>query len=120
MRRDELKEWWHWLSLKLERCCYWDGVMNPKISVDFDFDELVSKITTEVVEVLRPLIQEARVPEYVDGQEMSRLLSVSKSTLDRLRCENLIPSVKLQNRRLFCPSDVYAALAKQADGKEGG
>lgn len=95
-------------------------MMNPKISVDFDFDELASKISSELVEVIKPLLQAARNPEYVDGQEMARLLSVSKSTLDRLRCESLIPSVKLQNRRLFCPSEVYAALARRAHDQESG
>ncbi|KLU05707.1 hypothetical protein RISK_002339 [Rhodopirellula islandica] len=79
-------------------------------------DELADRVTNSVVEQLRHLIQESSNPILVDSDEMARLASISRPTLDRLRSAQVVPSVLVGRRRLYRPDAVVAALEAQAAG----
>jgi excisionase family DNA binding protein len=52
--------------------------------------------------------------------EAARTLSVSSSTLERLRRQGLIPSLKVGGTRLYLVEDLQAFLkANRESGKEG-
>ena len=46
----------------------------------YDANELVSLITTDVVEALEPMLPAINEPRLVDGDRMAELLSISRPT----------------------------------------
>ena len=75
---------------------------------DTDPNELREAITADVVAALQPLI-ESREPRLVDGDRMAELASVSRPTIDRAVRNDIIPSMKIGNRRRFDPQAVIEA-----------
>lgn len=80
-------------------------------------DEDTQKIIEGVVQRLLPLIEKQPAPLLVDADELARLLSISRPTVDRLRAANVIPSVGEGRLRRYLPDAVIAAL--QANKKGG-
>ena len=86
--------------------------MSPKATMieAVDAEELVDLVVERVVEEIRPLLEKAPAANGVDAEEMGRLLSVSRSTIDRLASARKIPTLQVGNVRRFNPAAVYAAL----------
>ena len=76
---------------------------------DTDPRELRDAITAEVVAAIRPLLADANEPRLVDGDRMAELASVSRPTIDRAVRDDIIPSMKIGNRRRFDPQAVIEA-----------
>ena len=76
---------------------------------DTDPNELREAITADVVAALQPLLIESREPRLVDGDRMAELASVSRPTIDRAVRNDIIPSMKIGNRRRFDPQAVIEA-----------
>lgn len=80
--------------------------------------DLSAHIAAEVAAEVRAALAETSKPLLVDGQEMARQLGVSINTIDRLRADGTIPSVRLGSRRMYDPGDVMSTL--KAASKMGG
>ncbi|MEM6778212.1 MAG: helix-turn-helix domain-containing protein [Planctomycetota bacterium] len=66
-------------------------------------------IVNDLVDALRPML-ESRAKELVDGDELARMLSVSRPHIDRLRAAGKIPSVMVGGSRRYRPVEVIEAL----------
>lgn len=87
--------------------------MNSLILQGITLDDLVDAISSEVMSRLEPALAKSAAPMLVDGDEMARLASVSRPTIDRLRAADEIPSIPAGRRRLYDPAAVIAALCAQ-------
>ncbi|MEM9368518.1 MAG: helix-turn-helix domain-containing protein [Planctomycetota bacterium] len=88
-------------------------VITLSLSAD-DRRELIADLLTE----LEPIIARQASPRLVDADELARLLSLSRPTIDRLRAANVIPSIGDGRMRRYDPDAVIAALSahkKEAD-----
>lgn len=86
----------------------------PSVTViPVDRDELNEMIRDAVAEALASLSigQSEPVGTTVDGDEMARRLSISRSTLDRMRSDGKIPSVGLNRTVRYDPVAVLAAVS---------
>lgn len=75
-----------------------------------DRESLVADIVAAVMVELKPLIEQAKHPALIDGNELARRVGLSRPTIDRLVKENAIPSRKVGSRRLFDLRSVVEAL----------
>jgi AraC-like DNA-binding protein len=79
--------------------------------VSFDQVQILGEqIIDGVLARIEPLLQQHHAEHAVSREEMAERLDVSLSTLDRLVKQDAIPSFVLNSRRLFSPSEVFAAL----------
>lgn len=79
-------------------------------------DELAEAITAAVVAELRPLIEASAEPLLVNGDEMARLLGISRPHLDRLRAAGVISSIPLGRNRRYDPKVTLGEVKRQAAG----
>ncbi|TWU54393.1 Helix-turn-helix domain protein [Rubripirellula tenax] len=77
---------------------------------DTDRDELIRDTAEAVAQLLRSESASETKPMLVDGDEMARLASISRPTVDRGVRSGLIPSVMIGRARRFRPDAVIAAL----------
>ena len=84
--------------------------MSSVIVQGIDFAELRAEIVADVVTAMQPLLDASSGPMLVDGDRMAELAGVSRPTIDRLVRREVIPSVMIGRRRLYCPSMVINAL----------
>ena len=75
-------------------------------------DDVASKVSTDVVAMLRPMLIEANEPRLVDRKELARSLGISESSVSRLVANGRIPSVSLGQLRRFVIADVIRSLSK--------
>lgn len=68
------------------------------------------ELIKEIVKALEPIIEKQSSPRLVDADELARLMSMSRPTIDRLRADRLIPSIGEGRKRRFDPDAVIAAL----------
>ena len=84
--------------------------MQSTTLISIDPNTLREEIASEVIDALKPIIEQASLPRLVDRQEMATILGISESTLDRLVKDGQIPSKVAGTRRLFEPCAVVASL----------
>ncbi len=82
------------------------------ISAD-ELDRWRQQIVQDVVRGVGEVLTLAGTERAVDRKQMADLLGVGIATIDRLVNQGAIPSLVMNSRRAFLPSQVYAAL--QAD-----
>lgn len=79
------------------------------VSVD-DLDTMTAAIIAGVTDHLEKHFHQGRTEQAVGREEMAKLLGVGLATIDRGVRDGSIPSMLLNSRRMFLPSEVYAAL----------
>lgn len=77
-------------------------------------DSLVQRIKAAVADVLAD--SQHRPPKLVDGDELARLLSVSRQTVDRMRLAGEIPFIPMGRSIRYAPDAVVAALSTNENG----
>lgn len=75
-----------------------------------DFDALITGFVEAVSQHVAQLLTQAETERVVGREEMAKLLGVGLATIDRSVRDGSIPSMLINSRRLFLPSQVYAAL----------
>lgn len=75
-----------------------------------DRDEFIDAVVQAVIRELRQTSPQAVLPLLVDIDEMARLASVSRQTLERAVRDDRVPSVKFGRLRRFRPDAVIRAL----------
>lgn len=75
-----------------------------------DLENLKREICAEICNRIEALLAMQGPERAVSREKMAELLGVGIATIDRLVRDGVIPSMMPCNRRLFLPSQVYAAL----------
>jgi len=75
-----------------------------------DLDSLATRIADEVCGRIESAIGTANQERVAGREEMAKLLGVGLATLDRSVRDGCIPSMLINSRRLFLPSEVFNAL----------
>lgn len=66
--------------------------------------------------MLRDTKTQLPAPLLVDRREAARLLGISPTTLDNLRLNGEIPSIKIAARRLFDVADIREFINSRKEG----
>lgn len=77
---------------------------------EVDSESLAELIAAVVAEAMRPVLAEASQPLLVAGDEIARLIGISRATIDRGVRDGTIPSVLIGRARRFRPDAVVKAL----------
>jgi excisionase family DNA binding protein len=86
-----------------------------------ELDEFKRQLGCEVLQAIRDGLATSEAERTVDRSQLAALLNVSVPTIDRMVRQGTIPSLRINNRRLFLPSEVYAALRdNQTQGESPG
>jgi len=80
-------------------------------------DDDTRNIVDGVVKALTPIIEKQSAPLLVDADELARLLSLSRATIDRLRADGVITSIGEGRLRRYDPNVSIAELS--SNGTEG-
>ncbi len=71
---------------------------------------------TRRVEGLCAAAGERRLSEWFDGQDVCRILTISKRTLQTYRANGTLPFTRIENKMYYRPADVEKII-RQSDGK---
>ncbi len=71
---------------------------------------------TRRVEGLCATVGERRLSEWLDGQDVCRILAISKRTLHTYRANGTLPFTRVENKMYYRPSDVEKII-RQGGGK---
>ncbi|SIS72286.1 Helix-turn-helix domain-containing protein [Chryseobacterium ureilyticum] len=74
----------------------------------------IKKNIQQISKYLRPSHQEEK---YLTGVEVSRLLHISRRTLQQYRDDSMLPFVKIQGKILYKESDILNLLDNNYKGK---
>lgn len=80
-------------------------------------DDDTRKVIDGVVNALTPIIERQSSPLLVNADELARLLSLSRPTIDRLRSAGVISSIGEGRLRRFDP---IVAIAEWSSHENGG
>lgn len=88
---------------------------NVVIMSEEQLRQLKNELTSDLLTGVKALFANGVEEQAVGRQKMAEKLGVGIATIDRLVSQGVIPSMLINSRRAFLPSEVFAALkAKSA------
>ncbi|APZ96751.1 helix-turn-helix domain-containing protein [Fuerstiella marisgermanici] len=88
---------------------------NAVIMSEKQLQQLKDELASDILKGVERLLASSSEERAVDRRQMAETLGVGIATIDRLVSQGVIPSMLINSRRAFLPSEVFEALkAKSA------
>ncbi|WP_443938595.1 helix-turn-helix domain-containing protein [Pedobacter sp. MW01-1-1] len=78
--------------------------------------EMISQLRNRIEEILKNYRPVMNGEIYLSGEDLCRLLHISKRTLQQYRDDNILPFIQIGGKIIYKESDILKALEKNYVG----
>ncbi|QHC86144.1 DNA-binding protein [Empedobacter brevis] len=92
-----------------------DILLNEAEEIIFH-QEMISQLRNRIEEILKNYRPVMNGEIYLSGEDLCRLLHISKRTLQQYRDDNILPFIQIGGKIIYKESDILKALEKNYVG----